>query len=530
MMRVSVVAALWLAAASAARLTDNPTATISAGRVVGISKSIPNGASTINQFLGIPYAEPPIGDLRFAPPKPFAAPKKGDILATAWPNACVQQGSADLLTSQSEDCLYLNVFAPLRPAPGCGRTVMVWIHGGALKTGSSAIAAYDGSYLAASQDVVVVSINYRLSLLGFSNAPALGLGERNAGFYDQRMALQWVQDNIGAFGGDRKKVTIFGQSSGSTSVSRLVGTMRENPPFRAAITQSGWYDYASVMDIASDIPGLAAWDTIVTQLNCSSLSNSNDEELACMRAVDVADIQTALASASSLTFTAVNDDMTQLTFPEKARVEGRIARVPILTGQAANEGTLFQDPTLTTIDEFVTQFPTLESVKTELSSAYPVGDSGYATRFAADAAIDTDIEWTCSISRIAGLTARQGIPVWRYYFNETFPNTPIDGFGVYHSADIPILFGTYDASNATADEIKLNSVMQTAWADFAKDPWGVGPGWPRVDVGQDHAVAALGSPDKNPSGWTVIRNGTVDDKCGIFQSIYDDAAGGTPWW
>ncbi|ETS77431.1 hypothetical protein PFICI_11305 [Pestalotiopsis fici W106-1] len=527
-LNVAVFASLYAVTASAVSSVDSPTATISAGRVIGTSTSVGNGSTTVNQFFGIPYAEPPIGDLRFAPAVTYGG--QGDIQATAWPNACIQQGSADLLTDQSEDCLYLNVFAPSGRAPGCGRAVMVWIHGGALKTGSSAIAEYNATLLAANQDVVVVTINYRLSLLGFSNSPALAVEDRNAGFYDQRMALQWVQDNIASFGGDRNKVTIFGQSSGGTSVSRLVGTMVENPPFRAAIVESGWYDYASIMDIASDVPGLAAWNSIVAQLNCSSSTNSTVAELACMRTVDSSSIQSALSNASSLTFTPVNDDVTQLTFPEKARRDGRIARVPILTGQTANEGTLFQDPTITSLDEFVADYPTLDPVESDLASAYPTSDSGYASQFDADGAIDTDAEWTCSISRIAGLTSQLGIPFWRYYFNATFPNTEIEGYGVYHSAELPLVFGTFEASSATLEEVELSTVIQGAWASFAKDPWGTGPGWPRIDTPMDHLVAALGSPNKNETGWTMVANGTIDSKCWIYQSIYDSAAGGTPWW
>ncbi|KAF2996763.1 hypothetical protein E8E14_003317 [Neopestalotiopsis sp. 37M] len=525
---VALYAAWFAATASAVTSADSPTATILGGRVTGTSAVVGTTNTTINQFLGIPYAEPPVGDLRFAPPAVYRG--QGDIQATAWPNACIQQGSADLLTEQSEDCLYLNVFVPSRPARGCGRAVMVWIHGGALKTGSSAIAQYNATLLAANQDVVVVTINYRLSLLGFSNSPALAVEDRNAGFYDQRMALQWVQDNIASFGGDRKRVTIFGQSSGGTSVSRLVGTMVDNPPFRAAIVESGWYDYASIMDISLDVPGVAAWNSIVAQLNCTSSSNSTDVELACMRTVGSSTIQSALSNAGSLTFTPVNDNVTQLEFPEKARREGRIARVPILTGQTANEGTLFQDPTITSLDEFIADYPTLESVESDLASAYSTTDSGFATQFDADSAIDTDAEWTCSISRIVGLSSQLDIPIWRYYFNATFPNTEIEGYGVYHSAELPLVFGTFEASTATMDELQLSSVMQTAWADFAKDPWGTGPGWPRIELPMDHSVAAFGSRDKNVTGWTLVGNGTIDQNCWIYQSIYDTAAGGTPWW
>lgn len=532
---------LVLSLAPAASAATAATATISAGLVIGTTTAVSSENSTtiaVDQYLGIPYAEPPLGDLRFAPPNPPASRGNGTLQATSWPNACIQQGSADLLTPESEDCLYLNVFAPSSAPDGNDtRAVMVWIHGGSLKTGSASIAEYDGSTLAATQDVVVVAINYRLGALGFSNAPALEPASRNAGFLDQRLALAWVRDNIAAFGAaDPAKVTVFGESSGSTSVSRLVGTMADDPPFRAAILESGWYDYASIMDVAGDVAGEQAWDALVAQLNCSAPAGG--AELACVRAVDVAEIQSAVTDLGFVTFTAVNDNVTQLAEPERARREGRVARVPILTGSNANEGTLFQDATLESLAAYVVTVPTLESVEAEVAAAYPVaGDnsttsssSAYSSQFYADAAIDTDVEFTCPTSRIAALTASSlRVPTWRYYFNATFPNTAIEGYGIYHSSEVSLVFGTFAADNATAEERALSAAMQQAWAGFAKDPWGEGPGWPRVNCGlsrpDGYAVAAL-----NVDGVAVIRNGTIDGNCWIYQSIYDNAVGGTPWW
>jgi carboxylesterase type B len=311
---------LGLFLASTASAATAPTATISTARIIGTTTAVVTGngtSATVDQYLGIPYAEPPLGDLRFAPPIPPVSLGNGTYQATSWPNACIQQGSADLLTSESEDCMYLSVFAPSTAAPApIGRAVMVWIHGGSLKTGPASIAEYDGSVLAARQDVVVVAINYRLRVLGFSNAPALTIKDRNAGFYDQRLALRWVQESTGAFGGDAAQVTVFGESSGSTSVSRLAGTLAADPPFRAAILENGWYDYASIMDVAGDVVGGQAWTAIVDQLNCTAATD--DDELACMHAVDAAAIQTALAGFGSVTFTGAKDSRTQLAAPERA--------------------------------------------------------------------------------------------------------------------------------------------------------------------------------------------------------------------
>ena len=520
-------------AASAPSPGHGPTVATASGPIVGIATGLANSSVGVHQFLGIPYASPPLKSLRFAPPTPPADRCGKTLYATAWPNACIQQGSGTLLTSQSEDCLYLNVFSPATPAPPTGRTVMVWIHGGALKTGTSASTEYDGSILATSQDVLVVTINYRLSVFGFSNAPALPLAERNAGFYDQRMALQWVQENIAAFGGDPDKVTVFGESSGSTSVSRLVSTMVVDPPFRAAILESGWYDYASIMDSATDTTGPEAWTTLVSQLNCTSATASRDAELACMRSVDSSDFGTILAD-SAVTFKGVNDNVTQRAYPELARLQGEIAMVPILTGTNADEGSLFMSTSVTSWDAFAAAFPTVKSVQAQLEAVLPVSAAGpYTTQYAADVVVATDTDFTCAVSRIVAFTAALGLPVWRYYFNATFPNTAMAGYGVYHSSEIPLVFGTFTQSNATADEVALSQVMQGAWAKFAKDPWGSGPGWPRAGLSggsDEQRIAALGSPDRNPSGWAMVDNSTVDARCPIYESIFAGAGGGTPWW
>lgn len=520
-------------AASATSPRHGPTVATASGPIVGITAVLTNSSVEVNQFLGIPYASPPLKSLRFAPPSPPSERCGKPLYATAWPNACIQQGSANLLTSQSEDCLYLNVFSPATPGSPEGRTVMVWIHGGALKTGTSAATQFDGSILATSQDVIVVTINYRLNVFGFSNAPALPLVKRNAGFYDQRMALQWVQENIAAFGGDPNKVTVFGESSGSTSVSRLVSTMVVDPPFRAAILESGWYDYASIMDSATDTTGPEAWTTLVGQLNCTSSKNSSDNELACMRAVDTADFSAILID-SAVTFKGVNDNITQRAYPERARLQGEIAMVPILTGTNADEGSLFMSTSVTSWDEFAAAFPTVKSVQAELEAVLPVSAAGpYTTQYAVDVVVATDTDFTCAVSRIVAYTAALGLPVWRYYFNATFPNTALAGYGVYHSSEIPLVFGTFTQSNATANEVTLSQTMQSAWAKFAKDPWGSGPGWPRAGLSGgsgEQRIAALGSPNRNPSGWAMIDNSTVDERCYIYESIYANSGGGTAWW
>ena len=199
----------------------------------------------IIRFLGVPFAAPPVGDLRFQPPAPVA-PWDGVRPALAhgarsWQeSAGVTAMLGDDASGTDEDCLYLNVFTPA--CDDARRPVMVWIHGGGFVNGSGSTPWYDGSALAARGDVVVVTINYRLGALGFLWLGDLDPRLRSSGvngLLDQAAALQWVHDNIAAFGGDPESVTIFGESAGAMSVSTLLALPAARGLFHRAIAQSG---------------------------------------------------------------------------------------------------------------------------------------------------------------------------------------------------------------------------------------------------------------------------------------------------
>ena len=226
----------------------NPTVSIDSGRIIGTQTALPSATAPVNKFLGIPYAAPPVRFEKSVKPSRWLLPKTVQRVG----KSCIQQfnypAEAREFTKavfstpspeESEDCLFLNVFAPTGTPPAGGYPVMFWIYGGALQFGNAGQPAYDGSYLAGFEDVVVVTFNYRTNVFGFPASPELQLANRNLGFYDQRLALSWVQSNIKAFNGDPKKVTIFGESAGALSVDALITTSPVNPPFRAAILQSG---------------------------------------------------------------------------------------------------------------------------------------------------------------------------------------------------------------------------------------------------------------------------------------------------
>ena len=217
------------------------------GQVRGSLVHVKDTDIAVHTFLGIPFAKPPVGPLRFAPPE-APEPWSGVRDGTSHPNMCLQNdnlmGSEDLKMmnlilppiSMSEDCLYLNIYVPAHAHEGSNLPVMVWIHGGALTVGMASM--YDGSMLAATEDVVVVAIQYRLGVLGFFST-----GDQHAkgnwGYLDQVAALRWVQQNIVHFGGNPDRVTIFGESAGGTSVSSHVVSPMSQGLFHGAIMESG---------------------------------------------------------------------------------------------------------------------------------------------------------------------------------------------------------------------------------------------------------------------------------------------------
>lgn len=217
--------------------------TISNGTLIGEVIVVPLNRSTLqlDRFLGIPYAQPPVGGLRFRKALPLTTKWRSPYLATSWPNNCVQKVFfAELYQNGNftEDCLYLNVWSPGVKAATL-RPVLVWIHGGSFHVGGSSWDMYNGEVLAAKTNAVLVTFNYRVSTLGFLYAdddPEIG---GNQGMWDQVLALKWIQENIRHFGGDPQKVTIMGESAGSQSVSLHLLSPVSRDLFQKAIMMSG---------------------------------------------------------------------------------------------------------------------------------------------------------------------------------------------------------------------------------------------------------------------------------------------------
>ncbi|KAL4964209.1 Carboxylesterase [Aspergillus stella-maris] len=314
----------------------NPTVTISSGVVIGTTYSAtnpPSSTATANVFLGIPFASSP--PQRFSPPEPPGSWSTPLSVQTP-PPGCIEKSSRDedrrpvdykILSdtppapvTQSEDCLYLNVYAPQNATPENLKDVMFWIYGGNLEDGNSNLDVHNGTSFAVHEDVVLVSTNYRLNIYGFPNEPVAAPGKANVGFLDQRLALDWVQQNINQFGGDPTRVTIFGESAGGYSVKQLLATPPSPHPFRAAIIESQ----------QRELPGNGTANFL------NAAAHFNCENTQCLREVPVREL-TDYIRDENMFFAPVYDNVTCVLDVRPHIEDGQFANVPLLMGTNRDE-------------------------------------------------------------------------------------------------------------------------------------------------------------------------------------------------
>ena len=439
------------------------------------------------QFLGIPYAKPPVGDLRWKPPqKP--APWQDVRDATQFGKRCAQLMSATLqnAASNDEDCLYLNVWTPM-PAPQQRLPVMVWIHGGGNVNGSASEPVpflktgvfYSGQLLAENHGVIVVSMNYRLGVFGFFGHPDLWAdsgSSGNQGLLDQQLAFEWVQDNIAKFGGDPGNVTIFGESAGSFDVCMHVAAPSNAGMFHRAISESGGCTTRMRTKTEAETAGVA----FAADLGCTG-----PDTLACLRGKAAADIMATPDVASSDDF---GPEVDTLFLPDQPRAlydAGKVVKVPYLLGSNTDEGTLFlPDTKPTTQDDYLAALTQMFGANGAAAVAdhYPVtADATPSVATAALARVIGDSRLVCPTLDSATRMAKTGAPVYMYNFDIPVPDSIAPGLGATHGSELTFVFGTSPLFAADPAGKAASDLMQRYWTNFARtgNPnAGADPNWP----------------------------------------------------
>ncbi|KAG7484102.1 hypothetical protein MATL_G00045570 [Megalops atlanticus] len=507
--------------------------TTRAGKVRGVRLPVPDGGH-VAAFLGIPFAEPPVGKKRFRRAEPKNA-WSGVLNASSYPNACYQLVDTSYPgfpgtemwnpnREMSEDCLYLNVWVPAPPWPH-NLTVMVWIYGGGFYSGSSSLDVYDGRYLAHTERVIVVSMNYRVGALGFLALQGSPEAPGNAGLLDQRLALQWVQDNIQFFGGNPRQVTIFGESAGGASVGMHLLLPDSRPTFSRAIMQSGVPNcpWATV----SSAEARRRATLLATLVGCPS---GNDTELVdCLRTRrprELLDSEWQVLPYSSLfrfPFVPVVDGVELPDTPDAMLSSGNFKDAQILLGVNQDEGSyflLYGAPGFSKDNEsLISREDFLEGVRLSVPHANDIGleavlllytdwmdeDNPRKNRDAMDDIVG-DHNIICPLQHFAGTYAQrhallsqsggatgaggtgsgggtsnvvssggganpQGGGVYVYLFDHRASNLPWpEWMGVIHGYEIEFVFGLplEKSLNYTAQEEALSRRIMRYWANFAR--------------------------------------------------------------
>ncbi|GIL63832.1 hypothetical protein Vafri_17822 [Volvox africanus] len=463
----------------------------SLGKINGIFCD--NDVSDVASFRGIPYAQPPIGRLRWAAPVKYSKEYPFDGLDALSPGPKCRQG-----TEGDEDCLFLNVWTPAKAigAPKPKLPVRVFIHGGGYQTGAGSEDIYDGCKLVQDGNVVFVTMNYRLGILGFMASPELrdntaDFRVGNWGLLDQRLALQWVRDNIAAFGGDPKKVVLSGESAGAYSTLLHLVAPASRGLFSAAASFSGSAD-AMAVDFLKD--AYTKGTNIRAALNCS-IGNIAARGYAtipdCLRDTDadvIMAVQTALSSRTVDYCVPTIDGVELIKHPVLLMEQGRVSKVPVLLGVNANEGAL--EVLAQTGDSKNIDLRRFFEVVTNLLPVPVTSFTRVFEQYNADAFFDgnwivaafhavTDGGYHCPSRRAAKSLAKYGIPVRYHILEASLPNSgcPVyvttgvylgqeitDFIGALHTYDIPFTFmapyrSPYSLCPFTDDEKQLASFL-----------------------------------------------------------------------
>jgi len=467
-----------IVSASAVFAAVNDSIRLDTGMISGVAGNSPG----VRVYKGIPFAAPPVGDLRFRAPQP-AAKWEGTRQADRFGPMCMQGGAGGgrgggkgpakgnaPAAAMSEDCLYLNVWTAA-PSPGSAlsnakRPVMVWLHPGGYTSGSGAAPGTDGEALAR-KGVVLVTINYRLGIFGFFSHPDLTResdrrGAANQAFLDQTAALQWVQKNIAAFGGDPKRVTVFGDSAGASSIGNLVASPLTKGTYQRAIAESGAWSGLSIGAVRKLADAEQAGVRTAEALGAKSLAD--------LRAKPAAEVLAGGRGGGP-----VVDGWFLPNAPASIFAQGKQNDVPILVGSNKDEGTFFSQPT-TAAAWIQRARQRYGDMADQFLKLYPAGSDAEANASEL-AAFRDELGWVQrNWARLQSKTGKSKAYV--YYFTHEPPPAPGEqpgpngfparGSGATHGAEAPYVFENLLGNRPWADlDRKLSDTISSYWVNFA---------------------------------------------------------------
>ncbi|BCB82702.1 carboxylesterase/lipase family protein [Phytohabitans suffuscus] len=511
---VAVLLTLTAAPAAAAPRAGEPTVVATAS---GLLRGSVSGG--LRHFDGVPYAAPPVGALRWRPPA-AVTPWTGVRDATAPASPCAQlpsqflPGESNGGTSTDEDCLYLNVATPATRS-AVPRPVLVWIHGGTNLSGAG--SDYDPAAFV-ERGIVVVSVNYRLGLLGWLAHPALSAQSADGasgdyGLLDQQAALRWVRSNILAFGGDPTRVTVAGQSAGSQDICLHLASPSAAGLFQRAIMQSATCLQTGLLAPIPLAQAEAAGANIAASVGCADPATAAQ----CLRQLPVT---TLLPAGAALPITGNTGTAVLPTDPARAWSTGAVNQVPILTGSTQDEYRLFtalffdipgapltpdsyaailrqQIPIPGAADAILAEYP---------ASAFPNASVAYSTAL-------TDLFSACPAYDDSTLYSGH-VPVYTYEFADpdapSFLTDPVMPLAAFHGSELPYLFPGFGEGLSTAGQRRLATAMTGLWSRFIA---GSAP-WPRFTPARD-VVLRLDQP-----GLTPITTFEVEHRCAFWDSIF----------
>lgn len=470
-----------------------PVVRTEAGDVRGVR------AAAVDSFLGIPYAAPPVGRLRWRPPQPITS-WRGVRAAVQYGNRCPAAASTNGPRSETEDCLFVNVQRPAGLSRGERRPVYVFIHGGGLMNGSSNQA--DMAAMVAATGVVGVSLNYRLGVFGFLALPGLTAEQGQSGDYglmDQQAALRWIRRNIAAFGGDPRRVTVGGESAGGWSVCTHLVAPGSRGLLAQAMMQSGSCPSTTLAQ-AEQVGG-----TIASSVGCSTAASA----VACLRATAVGRLLDAGYPSAAGVPLPVRGVPFLPVDPRVAIASGRFARVPVVIGANRDEGRTFAQgfigSTRAQYESWVRQNSPMDADAVLARYPWPATSDRLTAAYLVGAVM-TD---SGAIAGIGGCPNRRltqdfasHVPTWAYEFDHrTGPGlTPIPGYvwGAGHAAELAYLFPSFDngtpiAPTFNAAERQLALQLKRSWGDFVLRGNPSVPGqvwWPRYNA-PGHPVLSL---------------------------------------